>query len=93
MKTISSGSPYVTIERSQWKRMRERKKIELTEEQLDKMRGLNEFLSMQEVRDIYAPLSRLIKGFAITVVNILILGLYHNQISYILFFLSGSSWS
>ena len=63
MKTISSCSPYVTIERSQWKRMRERKKIELTEEQLDKMRGLNEFLSMQEVRDIYAPLSRLIKVY------------------------------
>ena len=63
MKTISSGSPYVTIERSQWKRMRERKNIELTEDQLDKMRGLNEFLSMQEVRDIYAPLSRLIKVY------------------------------
>ncbi len=59
----ASRSPYVAIDRNHWKKMKEKRKIELTEEQLEKIRGINEFLSLQEVRDIYAPLSRLIKVY------------------------------
>ncbi len=43
--------------------MKKRLKIDLTQEQLDEIQGINEKLSMDEVREIYAPLSRLLKVY------------------------------
>jgi type I pantothenate kinase len=43
--------------------LKKRLKIDLTQEQLDEIQGINEKLSMDEVREIYAPLSRLLKVY------------------------------
>ncbi|MGP6239042.1 type I pantothenate kinase [Cuniculiplasma sp. SKW4] len=60
---MKPDTPYVKIDREKWKRLRKRLKIDLTQEQLDEIQGLNEKLSMEEVREIYAPLSRLLKVY------------------------------
>ncbi|MHB1440145.1 MAG: type I pantothenate kinase [Cuniculiplasma sp.] len=63
MESFEVETPFVTIEREKWKKLRDRKKINLTEEQLNEIRGLNENISMKEVKDIYAPLTRLLKVY------------------------------
>jgi type I pantothenate kinase len=53
-------SPYARFNRSQWARLRAATPLTLTDEDLVKLRGLNEYVSLDEVRDIYLPLSRLL---------------------------------
>ncbi len=61
MEKLLVESPYVSIEREKWKRLRERKKIDLSDSQLEEIRGLNEVVSLKEIIEIYAPLTRLLK--------------------------------
>lgn len=51
---------YETFNRSQWALLREATPLELTEEDLTKLRGINERLDLDEVANIYLPLSRLL---------------------------------
>ncbi|MCB1472850.1 MAG: type I pantothenate kinase [Rhodobiaceae bacterium] len=53
-------SPYQTFTREQWAELRADTPMTLTSEEVDHMRGLNEQLSMDEVEDIYLPMSRLL---------------------------------
>jgi type I pantothenate kinase len=53
-------SPYITFDREQWARLRDATPLPLTEEDLEKLRGINENISLAEVEDIYLPLSRLL---------------------------------
>ncbi|KKA44896.1 MULTISPECIES: type I pantothenate kinase [Salinivibrio] len=53
-------TPYLSFERQQWAELRDAVPMTLTEDDIDRLRGLNEHLSMDEVRDIYLPLSRLL---------------------------------
>jgi type I pantothenate kinase len=53
-------SPYREFSRAEWARLREDTPLTLSDEELAKLRGLNEPVSMAEVVDIYLPLSRLI---------------------------------
>ncbi len=53
-------SRFLTFERDDWARLRDNTPLTLSETDLDSLRGLNEQLSMDEVVQIYLPLSRLL---------------------------------
>jgi len=53
-------SRFLTFDRDAWARLRDSTPLTLSEHDLDALRGLNEKLSLQEVADIYLPLSRLL---------------------------------
>ena len=53
-------TPYVELSRAQWRALRAATPLRLTAEELTRLRGLNEVMSLEEVADVYLPLSRLI---------------------------------
>lgn len=53
-------SAYIGFERDEWAHLRDNVKLTLSEEDVNQLQGINESLSMQEVVDIYLPLSRLL---------------------------------
>lgn len=56
----SSISRYVDFTRDQWKGLRAHTPLLLNEEELTSLRGISEQVSLQEVEEIYVPLSRLL---------------------------------
>lgn len=56
----NSPSPYITFNREEWARLRDSIPLPLTEEELEALKGLNEKVSLEEVSEIYLPLSRLL---------------------------------
>jgi type I pantothenate kinase len=56
----SGFSPYVTFQRKEWARLRAATPLTLTDEDLVALRGVNEYVSLEEVADVYLPLSRLL---------------------------------
>jgi type I pantothenate kinase len=55
-----SLSPYIDLTCEEWSRLRNSTPLTLTEDDLAKLRGINERVSLREVEDIYLPLSRLL---------------------------------
>lgn len=55
-----SVSMFVELEREAWRALRESTPLTLTTEDLDGLRGLGEHLDLEEVSDVYLPLSRLL---------------------------------
>jgi type I pantothenate kinase len=53
-------SPYVTLAREEWAALSSRVAVPLSETELDRLRGITERVSIQEVADIYLPLARLL---------------------------------
>ncbi|MBB4929401.1 type I pantothenate kinase [Lipingzhangella halophila] len=53
-------SPYVELDRAAWAALRDSTPLALTEAELEVLRGTTDPTSMDEVRDIYLPLSRLL---------------------------------
>ena len=53
-------SPYVEFDRRSWRRLRRAMPMVLTEHDLEGLRGLGEHLDLDEIAEIYLPLSRLI---------------------------------
>ncbi len=53
-------SPFVDLDRAAWSRLREQTPLPLTAAELEQVRGLGDFIDLDEVRDIYLPLSRLL---------------------------------
>lgn len=53
-------SRFRVFEREEWARLRAATPLPLAEEDLDRLRGLNEAVDLQEVTDVYLPLSRLL---------------------------------
>ncbi|HYY44500.1 MAG TPA: type I pantothenate kinase [Actinomycetota bacterium] len=53
-------SPYLEFRREEWSRLRHNTPLLLSEEDLERLRGLNERVSLDEVADIYLPVSRLL---------------------------------
>jgi type I pantothenate kinase len=51
---------YTNFTRAAWARLRASTPLTLSEADLDEIRGINDRLSLDEVRDIYLPLSRLL---------------------------------
>jgi type I pantothenate kinase len=56
----SDLSPYIEFTREEWSRLRAATPLTLSEADLEHLRGLNEQVSMDEVVEIYLPLSRLL---------------------------------
>jgi type I pantothenate kinase len=53
-------SRYQSFARTDWAKLRANTPLTLSERELDQLRGINEHLDLDEVRDIYLPLSRLL---------------------------------
>ena len=53
-------SPYREFSAQEWSRLREGAELTLNEDDLVKLRGLGETISLREVEEIYLPLSRLL---------------------------------
>ncbi|WP_144211907.1 type I pantothenate kinase [Shewanella donghaensis] len=51
---------YFSFQRQQWSELRNSVPLTLQQEELENLRGMNEKLSLDEVTDIYLPLSRLL---------------------------------
>jgi len=60
---IASLSPYLLFDRDKWAELRKSEPMTLTENEIQQLKGINEELSMDEVRDIYLPLSRLLNYY------------------------------
>ena len=54
------SSPYVELDRPAWAALRASTPLSLTEADLNELRGTNDPTSLEEVSDIYLPLSRLL---------------------------------
>jgi type I pantothenate kinase len=60
-----SLSRYLSFTRDEWAPLRGKTPLTLTEGDLQALRGLNERLDLDEVRDIYLPLSRLLNLYVL----------------------------
>jgi len=60
---IASLSPYLLFDRDKWAELRKSEPMTLTESEIHQLKGINEELSINEVRDIYLPLSRLLNYY------------------------------
>ncbi len=60
--TLEPGrfSPYLEFNREDWKKLRNSTPLTLSEKDLEEIKGINERISLDEVRDIYLPISRLL---------------------------------
>ena len=58
--SFSTVSPYIELRRSQWQKLRKSMPQVLTEDDLEELRGIGEEINLEEVSEIYLPLSRLI---------------------------------
>ncbi|MFF7448487.1 MULTISPECIES: type I pantothenate kinase [unclassified Streptomyces] len=53
-------TPYVDLTRAEWSALRDKTPLPLTAEEVEKLRGLGDVIDLDEVRDVYLPLSRLL---------------------------------
>ncbi len=58
-------SPFTEIDRDEWARLAGETPMPLTADEVEAFRGLGEPLDLQEVSEVYLPLSRLINQYAI----------------------------
>ncbi|MEU7134569.1 type I pantothenate kinase [Streptomyces sp. NPDC046261] len=56
----ADSSPFVDLTRAEWSALRENTPLPLTAEEVERLRGLGDVIDLDEVRDIYLPLSRLL---------------------------------
>lgn len=63
MESINQLTPFLTFNREQWAELRKSVPLTLTEQDLKPLLGFNEELSLEEVRTIYLPLTRLINYY------------------------------
>ncbi|GAA1174197.1 type I pantothenate kinase [Streptomyces hebeiensis] len=53
-------TPYLDLSRAEWSALREKTPLPLTAEEVERLRGLGDVIDLDEVRDVYLPLSRLL---------------------------------
>ena len=53
-------SPFIELKRSQWRDLRKAMPQVLREDELEKLRGIGDEIDLEEVSEVYLPLSRLI---------------------------------
>ena len=58
--TANRYSPYREYTVEEWAKLRKNTRVPLTEEELERLRGINERASLEEVANVYLPLSRLL---------------------------------
>lgn len=57
---FTPASPYVDLDRHTWSGLRERTPLSLTAEEVEQLRGLGDEIDLDEVREMYLPISRLL---------------------------------
>lgn len=60
---LTTHSPYLLFDRNKWAELRKSEPMTLTANEIQQLKGINEELSIDEVRDIYLPLSRLLNYY------------------------------
>ncbi|TCP57132.1 pantothenate kinase [Tamaricihabitans halophyticus] len=60
MPRVRDHTPYVELHRAQWRDLRESTPLTLTASELRRLRGLGDPVDLDEVADVYLPLSRMI---------------------------------
>jgi type I pantothenate kinase len=63
-------TPYIELTRDQWSLLRNSTPLTLTEDDLVKLRGINEYVSLREVEEIFLPLSRLLNFYVAATQNL-----------------------
>lgn len=58
-----SISPYLTFDRQKWSKLRADEPMTLSKQEVEMLKGINEEFSVDEVKEIYLPLSRLISYY------------------------------
>jgi type I pantothenate kinase len=59
-RALPAASRFRSFNRQEWSRLRAATALTLSEEDLDQLRGLNEAVDLEEVAEVYLPLSRLL---------------------------------
>ena len=62
-KDLLLTTPYLQFTRDQWAALRDSVPMTLSEDEIIRLKGINEDLSLQEVAEIYLPLSRLLNFY------------------------------
>lgn len=62
-KTTSLTTPYLQFTREQWAALRDSVPMTLSEDEIAQIERINEDLSIEEVAEIYLPLSRLLNFY------------------------------
>ncbi|PLV46059.1 type I pantothenate kinase [Erwinia sp. E602] len=62
-KDLSLTTPYLQFTRNEWAALRDSVPMTLSEGEIAQLKGINEDLSMEEVAEIYLPLSRLLNFY------------------------------
>lgn len=62
-RDLSLATPYLQFNRAQWAALRDSVPLTLKETEVAKLKGINEDLSLEEVAQIYLPLSRLLNFY------------------------------
>ncbi|MFD6367290.1 type I pantothenate kinase, partial [Streptomyces roseolus] len=53
-------TPYVDLTRAEWSALRDKTPLPLTADEVERLQGLGDVIDLDEVRDVYLPLSRLL---------------------------------
>src|SRR6267154_2001432 len=61
------GTPYVDLDRAAWSALRERTPLPLTAQEVERLRGLGDMIDLDEVREMYLPISRLLNLYVAAV--------------------------
>ena len=62
-------TPYVDLTRQEWSALRDKTPLPLTAAEVERLRGLGDVIDLDEVRDIYLPLSRLLNLYVQATAN------------------------
>jgi type I pantothenate kinase len=57
---LAPATPYVDLDRETWSGLRERTPLSLTAQEVESLRGLGDEIDLDEVREMYLPISRLL---------------------------------
>src|SRR5476651_1894454 len=65
-RDLSLATPYLQFDRAQWAALRDSVPLTLQEAEVEHLKGINEDLSLEEVAQIYLPLSRVLNVYIIS---------------------------
>jgi len=63
----AQSTPYVDLDRASWSALRERTPLPLSAEEVERLRGLGDMIDLDEVREMYLPISRLLNLYVAAV--------------------------